>query len=129
MFSHIVVGSNDLEASRRFYDAIFAAMGGSVGVLDGKGRWEYLKDGGRLLVTRPIDGKPATFANGGTVAFRMASSDMVAAWHAAGISNGGTSAEDPPGIRQTLAGRSFLAYLRDPDGNKLCAAYRFPAEG
>jgi len=124
MFTHIVVGSNDLERSRRFYDAIFTAMGAEAGTLDAKGRFVYSKDGYRLLVTKPINGQAATFANGGTIGLLMAGPDMVEAWHAAGIANGGTTAEDPPGIRQTGARKAYIAYLRDPDGNKLCASCR-----
>ncbi|PZN51295.1 MAG: glyoxalase [Proteobacteria bacterium] len=120
MFSHIVVGSNDLEVSRKFYDATFAAIGVGPGTIDAKGRLVYSKDGMRLLITRPIDGKPATFANGGTIGLKMDSPEMVTAWHDAGVANGGTSIEDPPGIRDSAAGRLFLAYLRDPFGNKLC---------
>jgi catechol 2,3-dioxygenase-like lactoylglutathione lyase family enzyme len=120
MFSHIVLGSNDLDASRKFYDATFAALGAPAGTVDAKGRLVYSRDGARLLVTRPIDGRPATFANGGTVGMKMDSPDMVKAWHDAGVANGGKSIENPPGIRESAAGKLFLAYLRDPDGNKLC---------
>lgn len=120
MFTHIVVGSNDLERSRTFYDAIFGAMGASPGTIDAKGRLVYAKDGCRFLVTKPIDGKPATHANGGTIGFSMDNPDVVKAWHDAGVAAGGKSIENPPGIRQSPSGTSYLAYLRDPDGNKLC---------
>jgi catechol 2,3-dioxygenase-like lactoylglutathione lyase family enzyme len=120
MFSHIVVGSDDLDVSRKFYDATFAALGMAAGTIDAKGRLVYSKDGMRFLVTRPIDGKSATFANGGTIGLKMDSPEIVAAWHDAGVANGGTSIENPPGVRESAAGRLFLAYLRDPDGNKLC---------
>ena len=127
MFSHVMLGSNDIERSKKFYDAVFAAVGGKPGVQDAKGRLIYAHNGGLLLVSRPIDGKPATHANGGTVGFSMASPEQASAWHDAGVSNGGTSIEDPPGIRQGGAGEMYLAYLRDPDGNKLCALRRMPA--
>jgi len=120
MFSHIVVGSNDLDRSRKFYDATFAAIGAGAGALDAKGRLVYAKDGARLLVTRPIDGNAATHANGGTIGLKMDSPQAVKAWHDAGVANGGTSIENPPGVREGPAGKLFLAYLRDPDGNKLC---------
>jgi catechol 2,3-dioxygenase-like lactoylglutathione lyase family enzyme len=119
MFTHIVVGSNDLERSRKFYDATFGAMGAEAGTIDAKGRLVYSKDGQRYLITKPIDGKPASHANGGTIGLKMENPDMVQAWHDAGIANGGTSIENPPGVREG-ARRLFLAYLRDPDGNKLC---------
>lgn len=121
MFTHIVVGSNDLDASKAFYDAIFTVSGGEAGTIDPKGRAAYSKDGMRFLVTKPINGEPATFANGGTIGFSMKSPEMVDAWHAAGVANGGTSIENPPGIRDLGTRKLYLAYLRDPAGNKLCA--------
>ena len=125
MFTHIVVGSNDIQRSQAFYDAIFKAMGAEPGQIDPKGRIVYSKDGYRLLVTKPINGQSATFANGGTIGLLMASPEMVDAWHAAGLANGGAAAEDPPGPRQVSpTRRAYLAYLRDPDGNKLCASCR-----
>ncbi|HEY0315165.1 MAG TPA: VOC family protein [Sphingomonas sp.] len=125
MFSHIVVGANDLDASRAFYDAVLGALGASPGVVDAKGRVVYSHDGGRFLVTRPVDGGAASFANGGTIGFLCGSPERVDAWHAAGIAHGGTSCEDPPGIRQATEGRVvYLAYLRDPAGNKLCGFHK-----
>ncbi|GJD42816.1 hypothetical protein AFCDBAGC_0657 [Methylobacterium cerastii] len=126
MFSHITIGSNDLARTKAFYDALFAATGGEPGFEDAKRRLIYAHRGGRLIVTKPVDGKAATGANGGTIGFTMESPDEAKAWHDAGVANGGTSVEDPPGERTGSAGRMYLAYLRDPDGNKLCAFYRFP---
>jgi catechol 2,3-dioxygenase-like lactoylglutathione lyase family enzyme len=127
MFSHIMVASNDIARSKKFYDALFATMGGQPGVGDTGGRVIYAHNGGRLLVSKPIDGKPATHSNSGTIGFAMNGPEQVNAWHNAGVANGGTSIEDPPGWRPTETGRSYRAYLRDPDGNKLCALYRMPA--
>jgi catechol 2,3-dioxygenase-like lactoylglutathione lyase family enzyme len=127
MFSHIMIGSNDIAQSKKFYDAVFTAMGGKPGTQDAKGRLAYAHNGGRFMVSPPIDGKPATHANGGTIGFTMASQQEADAWHKAGVANGGTSIEDPPGIRQGAAGPMYLAYLRDPDGHKLCALCRMPA--
>jgi len=124
MFSHIMVGSNDIARSKKFYDAVFAALGAAPGTTDPRGRLIYAHDGGRFMVTPPIDGKPACHANGGTIGFKMASPEMGKAWHKAGTDNGGTSIEDPPGPRQAGAGQVFLAYMRDPDGNKLCGVCR-----
>ena len=123
MFSHMMVGSNDMPRSKTFYDAIFQAMGGRPGREDDKGRLVYLHDGGIFLVTKPLDGAPATAGNGCTVGFRM-TAEQADAWHAAGIASGGTASEDPPGIREGSFGQFYLAYLRDPDGNKLCALHR-----
>ena len=127
MFSHIMVGSNDIARSKKFYDALFVAIGGKPAVEDAKGRLIYAHNGGRFMVTKPIDGKPATAANGGTIGFTMSDAKQAEAWHKAGVANGGTSIEDPPGVRQGASGQIFLAYLRDPDGNKLCALHRMPA--
>ncbi len=71
-----------------------------------------------------IDGKPASHANGGTIGFMVSRADQAAAWHKAGVANGGASIEDPPDIRQGPAGQVYLAYIRDPDGNKLVGDYR-----
>jgi catechol 2,3-dioxygenase-like lactoylglutathione lyase family enzyme len=127
MFSHIMVGSNDIARSKKFYDALFVAMGGQPGVEDARGRLVYTHNGGRFMVSKPIDGKAATAANGGTIGFTMSDAKQAEAWHKAGVANGGTSIEDPPGVRQGAAGRIYLAYLRDPDGNKLCGLHRMPA--
>jgi catechol 2,3-dioxygenase-like lactoylglutathione lyase family enzyme len=127
MFSHIMVGSNDIARSKKFYDALFAAMGAKPGVEDARGRLVYTHNGGRFMVSKPIDGKPAIAANGGTIGFTMSDAQQAEAWHSAGVANGGRSIEDPPGVRQGATGRIYLAYLRDPDGNKLCGLYRMPA--
>jgi catechol 2,3-dioxygenase-like lactoylglutathione lyase family enzyme len=124
LFSHIVVGSNDLARSKIFYDALFGAMGGKPGAQDDKGRLIYAHNGALLLVTAPIDGQPATHANGGTIGFAMSGPAEADAWHRAGAANGGTPVEDAPGLRETAFGGLYLAYLRDPDGNKLCALHR-----
>jgi catechol 2,3-dioxygenase-like lactoylglutathione lyase family enzyme len=127
MFSHIMLGSNNIARSKKFYDALFVAMGSKPGAEDAKGRLVYVHNGGRFMVSKPIDGKLATHANGGTIGFTMSDSKQVDAWHKAGIANGGTTIEDPPGMRQGAAGPLYLAYLRDPDGHKLCGVHRMPA--
>lgn len=127
MFSHIMIGSNDIARSKTFYDAVLGALGAKPGIQDAKGRLIYSHDGSRLLITKPIDGQPACGANGGTIGFSTAGTAQVDGWHQAGVSHGGTTCEDPPGVRQGAAGQMYLAYLRDPDGNKLCAVHRIPA--
>lgn len=124
MFSHVMVGSNDMDGSKSFYDALFGAIGGQPGVFDDKGRVIYMHGEALFMVTRPIDGAPACHANGGTIGFAMASPEQADAWHAAGVATGGTSCEDPPGVREGGFGKLYLAYLRDPAGNKLCAVHR-----
>lgn len=123
MFSHVVVGSNDLARSRRFYDALFAAIGGRAGVVDEKGRVVYLKDGRMFVVTTPIDGEQACHANGGTIGFTIPTPEQVDAWQQAAVDNGGRAIEDPAGIRQAPGRQMYLAYVRDPDGNKLCGVH------
>ena len=125
MFSHMTLGANDIAATKKFYDATLGALGVPAGVIDAKGRLVYQHNGGRLLITKPLDGQPATHGNGSTMGFLGASPQAIDAWHAAGVANGGTSIEDPPGIRQATEGRVlYLAYLRDPSGNKLCGFHR-----
>lgn len=124
MFTHMTIGSNDIARSKTFYDATLGVIGAKPGTLDAKGRLIYRHAGGMLLITPPIDGKPATPANGGTIGFAMESPAQTDAWHKAGVENGGVSIEDPPGVRQGGAGALYLAYLRDPDGNKLCGLHR-----
>ena len=128
MYSHVMLGSNDLDASKKFYDALFAATGGKEGKVDPKGRLVYLNNGGVLLITKPIDGQPATNGNGSTIGFAVDGPEQADAWEKAGVANGGTAIEDPPGRRSNDYGSLYLAYLRDPDGNKLCALHRLPAD-
>jgi catechol 2,3-dioxygenase-like lactoylglutathione lyase family enzyme len=129
MFSHIMLGANDIEASKAFYDATLGALGARAGSVDPKGRAFYMHNGGIFMLSKPLDGQPACHANGGTVGFAATSPEMVDAWHAAGLAHGGTAIEDPPGIRENAFGALYLAYLRDPAGNKVCAMYRVPKEG
>lgn len=122
MFSHIMVGSNDIASAKKFYDATFAALG----IEAGKGsdtNITYSSPNGSFMIGAPRDGNPATHANGGTIGFKAESADQAKAWHDAGIANGGTTCEDPPGFRENPYGKLYLAYLRDPDGNKLCAGW------
>ena len=124
MFTHVMVGTNDIEASKKFYDAVLGAIGHPAGQADPKGRIWYRTKTGSFGITKPIDGKAATHANGGTIGFACSSPEQVKAFHDAGVANGGKSIEDPPGWREGAAGKIYLAYLRDPTGNKICALHR-----
>jgi catechol 2,3-dioxygenase-like lactoylglutathione lyase family enzyme len=124
MFSHIMIGTNNLDKAKAFYDAVLGALGVPAGFVDDGRRIFYRTSTGVFSVSKPIDGKPATFANGGTVGFAASSPAQADAWHAAGLANGGKACEDPPGVREGGAGKMYLAYLRDPDGNKICALHR-----
>ncbi|PTS89896.1 MULTISPECIES: VOC family protein [unclassified Caulobacter] len=123
MFSHIMIGTNDLDRARGFYDALLATLGVPPSMTNGE-RIFYMTPTGVFSVSKPINGEAATFANGGTVGFACSSPEQADAWHAAGLAHGGTSCEDPPGVREGGMGKLYLAYLRDPDGNKLCALHR-----
>jgi catechol 2,3-dioxygenase-like lactoylglutathione lyase family enzyme len=123
MFSHVMVGSNDLERSKTFYDKLF----GKEAHVDDKGRLAYRRCGAVFMVTNPIDGQPAHHANGGTIGFNFDNPEEVDAWHRRGLDASGQSIEDPPGYRENAFGKLYLAYLRDPDGNKLCGLHR-PAQ-
>jgi catechol 2,3-dioxygenase-like lactoylglutathione lyase family enzyme len=122
MFSHIMIGTNDLERAKAFYDAVLGALDVKPGRVDQDRRIFYRTPSGTFCVTKPIDGAPATFANGGTIGFACTTPEQANAFHAAGIANGGKAIEDPPGERGGSG--LYLAYLRDPDGNKICALHR-----
>lgn len=128
MFSHVMVGSNDIARSKRFYDAVLGMLG--VGAPfentapSGQSRLFYRHDGGSFGVTEPINGEAACFANGGTIGFKCASPEQVQQFHDAAVAHGGSSCEEPPGLREGSMGAMYLAYVRDPDGNKLCALHR-----
>ena len=124
MFSHIMVGANDIDASKAFYDATLGALGVAPGTVDPKGRVFYFTPTGTFSITKPIDGEPACHGNGTTIGFSVTSGEQADAWHAAGLANGGTAIEDAPGIREGGGMKLYLAYLRDPAGNKLCALQR-----
>ena len=123
MFSHVMLGVNDLEVSKKFYDAVLGTLGHGPGFAN-KNRYFYRSASGTFAITTPINGDPATHGNGSTIGFLVQSAEQGAAFHAAGVANGGTTCEDPPGYREGPTGKIYLAYLRDPDGNKLCALHR-----
>ena len=128
MFSHVMVGTNDIERAKRFYDAVLAVLGAGEAIRDeaktGHQRLFYRHDGSTFCVTEPINGEPASVANGGTIGFKCSSPAQVQQFHDVAVAHGGTSIENPPGPREGKAGTLYLAYVRDPDGNKLCALHR-----
>ncbi len=128
MLFHTMVGSNDIERSRRFYDAVLGSLGGGAAMKNvagsGHTRLFYRTEGGTTFaVTEPINGEPATVGNGSTVAFACASPEQVQQFHDVAVAHGGTSIEDGPGPRESPMGKIHLAYVRDPDGNKLCGIH------
>jgi catechol 2,3-dioxygenase-like lactoylglutathione lyase family enzyme len=125
VFSHIMIGTNDLDRAKTFYDAVLGALGVAPGFVDRHRIW-WRTPAGVFSVSKPIDGQPATVGNGSTFGFACSSPEQADAWHAAGLAHGGSTCEDPPGVREGAAGKLYLAYLRDPDGNKLCGLVRLP---
>ena len=128
MFNHIMVGSNDIERSKRFYDAVLGTLGAGQPLRNQAGsghtRLFYRHEGNTFCVSEPINGEAASFANGGTIGFKCTSPEQVRAFHDTAVANGGTSIEEPPGPRSGSLGTMHLAYVRDPDGTKLCAIHR-----
>ena len=128
MFNHIMVGTNDIERAQRFYDAVLGTLGAGQPMRNqapsGHTRLFYRHDGNTFCVSEPINGEPATAANGGTIGFKFQSPEQVQQFHDVAVAHGGTSVEQPPGLREGQMGALYLAYVRDPDGNKLCALYR-----
>lgn len=124
MFSHVMLGANEIQQSKTFYDAVLGTIGCKPGVIDEKGRLFYFTPSGIFALTKPIDGQPASHGNGTTIGFAMENPEQADAWHAAGVANGGTTCEDPPGVREGGGMKMYLAYLRDPSGNKICALHR-----
>ena len=124
MFSHIMVGANDIEESKKFYDSTLGVLGAEPGVLSvnptGHKRYMYFVDGNVSLISEPIDDQEATIGNGSTIGFAVKSPEHGDEWHEAGLNSGGTTCEDPPGMREGMGMKLYLAYLRDPSGNKLC---------
>lgn len=128
MYSHVMLGASDIEASKKFYDAVMGVLGCGEGApspnTTGQMRYFYIQKSGVFCITEPIDGNPASHANGATVGFAVPDEATGDKWHATGIANGGTTCEEPPGIREGSTGKMYLAYLRDPAGNKICALRR-----
>jgi catechol 2,3-dioxygenase-like lactoylglutathione lyase family enzyme len=125
MFSHVMVGTNDLDRAKSFYDALLGTLDIPPASVD-RHRIFYRTKTGVFSVSKPIDGKPATVCNGGTIGFACTSPAQADAWHATGLANGGKTCEDPPGVREGPGANLYIAYLRDPDGNKICALHRLP---
>jgi catechol 2,3-dioxygenase-like lactoylglutathione lyase family enzyme len=128
MFSHVMVGSSDIDRSKRFYDAVLGVLGAGEAMRNlnstGQTRLFYRHDGGTFCVSEPLNGEPASFGNGGTIGFKCSSPELVRKFHDTAVEHGGTSVEDPPGLREGSLGPIHLSYVRDPDGNKLCAMHR-----
>lgn len=128
MFNHVMVGTNDIERAKRFYDAVLGTLGAGEPIRNqaasGHTRLFYRHEGNSFCVSEPINGEQATPANGGTIGFKCNSPEQVKQFHDTAVAHGGTSVEEAPGPRESNMGTMHLAYVRDPDGNKLCAIHR-----
>ena len=128
MLNHVMLGSNDIERSKRFYDAVLGVLGACEPMRNvnatGQTRLFYRHDGITFGLSEPIDGQPATASNGFTLGFKCNSPEQLKQFHDTAVAHGGISIEDPPGLREGKMGSMYLAYVRDPDGHKLCALYR-----
>lgn len=126
MIGYVTIGALDVEAALPFYDALFEAIGGERGFLDGGWAGYGAKgEAQNVFICPPFDGEPARAGNGIMIAFRAPSEEAVRAAHAAGLANGGSD-EGAPGPRPPESTSFYGAYLRDPTGNKLCV-YATPA--
>lgn len=128
MLNHVMLGTNDLDRSKRFYDAVLSVLGAGQPLRNvaasGHVRLFYRHAGSTFAISQPIDDAAATPGNGSTVAFRCESAEQVERFHDVAVAHGGVSIEAAPGPRESDLGRMVLAYVRDPDGNKLCAICR-----
>ena len=131
MLNHVMVGSDDIERSKLFYDAVLGVLGAGEPVRNQAGsghtRLFYRHEGSTFCASEPIDGQKASAGNGATIGFKCKSAEQVKAFHDAAVAHGGKSIEDPSGLRAGPSGPLNLAYVRDPDGNKLCAIHRPPS--
>ncbi len=117
MFTHVLVGTKDVAKAKQFYDAALGALG--IGpAMEMGGHLFYPGPNGSFGVGLPREGD-ACFANGGTIGFKAKDRAEIDAFHAAGLANGGSD-EGAPSERE-FPGNPYGAYLRDPDGNKICA--------
>ncbi len=129
MFSHVMIGTNDIDKAKSFYEAVLGVLG-DITVTEnqaktGHRRVFFIRDGNILALSEPIDNQPATCANGMTIGFACSSPEQVKQLHDAAVANGGTSIEGAPGPREGGAmGPMHLCYFRDPDGHKVCGLHR-----
>ena len=128
MLNHVMLGTNDIEKAKRFYNAVLGVLGAGEAIENvndtGQTRLFYVHDGSTFSISEPINGKPASAANGSTVGFVCASPEQVKGFHDVAVANGATSVEDPPGPREGSMGVMHLCYFLDPDGHKICGVHR-----
>lgn len=128
MLNHVMIGSSDIEKTRSFYNTVLAVLGAAEAIEHqndtGQIRLFYIHDGSTFSISEPINGKPASVANGSTIGFVCNSPEQVKEFHDTAVANGGTSVEEPPGPRESTMGVMHLCYFLDPDGHKICGIHR-----
>jgi catechol 2,3-dioxygenase-like lactoylglutathione lyase family enzyme len=128
MFSHVMLGTNDIEKAKAFWDKVLGVLGAPGGMENtsdsGHKRVFYMHDGNAFGLSQPINDQQATSANGMTIGLKCSSEAEVRELHDVAVANGGTTMEDPPGLRETTMGPMHLCYFRDPDGHKICGIHR-----
>ena len=128
MLNHVMIGSNDINASRSFYNAVLGVLGAGAPMEHvndtGQTRLFYIHGGDTFSISEPINGEPANTANGFTIGFKCDSPEQIQELHDVAIANGGATMEDPPGIREGSMGPMYLCYFSDPDGHKICGIHR-----
>jgi catechol 2,3-dioxygenase-like lactoylglutathione lyase family enzyme len=128
MLNHVMIGSNDIERTKSFYNAVLGVLGAPEPMEHindtGQKRLFYIHDGSTFGISEPINGKPVTVANGSTIGFVCNSPEQLQEFHDVAVANGGTSVEDPPGPRESDMGVMYLCYFLDPDGHKICGIHR-----
>ncbi|MBN9485839.1 MAG: VOC family protein [Alphaproteobacteria bacterium] len=126
MFSHVTVGSNDIPRAKRFYDSVTAALGLKRQADHAEAVGYGAPDGRpQLWIVRPLDKKAASVGNGITIGLNATDRSAVDAAHAAALASGGTD-EGKPGVRAHYHPNYYGAYVRDPDGNKVCIVCHKP---
>ncbi|MEM6544920.1 MAG: VOC family protein [Pseudomonadota bacterium] len=128
MLSHVMIGSGDIERSKAFYSAVLGVLGAGEPMEHindtGQKRLFYMHNGSAFSVSEPINGEPVSAANGSTIGFNCDSPEQIKELHDVALANGGTSIEDPPGLREGSMGAMYLCYFLDPDGHKICGLHR-----
>jgi catechol 2,3-dioxygenase-like lactoylglutathione lyase family enzyme len=128
MLNHVMLGSNDIEKTKRFYNAVLGVLGAGAPMEHvndtGQTRLFYSHEGSTFSISEPINGKPVSVANGSTIGFLCNSPEQLKEFHDVAVANGGTSSEEPPGPREGTMGVMHLCYFLDPDGHKICGIHR-----
>lgn len=128
MLNHLMIGTDDIEAAKRFYSAVLGVLGAREPIEHtndtGHKRLFYIHDGTTFGISEPINGEPVTTANGSTIGFLCNSPEQVVELHEVAMANGATAVEDPPGPRDSSMGVMHLCYFLDLDGHKICGIHR-----